>query len=261
MPLIQAERFQVALGAAGAQASFIRIEGGAHNSPFNKEIEPAVQAFFDKHLRGIAPPEPPKPNLREKVIIERDVEYGMAGDRPLVLDVVRPKTPAAGPLPVVAYFHGGGWNKWDKSTGIGGLVPVAATGNYFCVTVGYRLAKEALWPAQIHDCKAAIRWLKANAKRLNIDPDRIAVWGASSGGHLAAEVAVTGNVPELEGDCGSPGQSSRVACCVDYTGRPICGSSGAAASCTCLAPGRRKSPRRIAWPRRWRWSPRTPRRF
>ena len=163
-------------------------------------------------------PEPPKPNLREKVIIERDVEYGKVGDRSLVLDIVRPKEPAAGPLPAVAYFHGGGWNKWDKSTGIGSLVPLAATGNYFCVTVGYRLASEALWPAQIHDGKASIRWLRANAKRLNIDPQRIAVWGGSSGGHLAAEVAVTGDLPDLEGDCGSPGQSTRVACCVDYTG-------------------------------------------
>ena len=152
------------------------------------------------------------------MIIQHDVEYGKVGDRSLVLDIVRPKEPAAGPLPAVAYFHGGGWNKWDKSTGIGELVPLAATGNYFCVTVGYRLASEALWPAQIHDGKAAIRWLKANAKRLNIDPQRIAVWGGSSGGHMAAELAVTGDLPDLEGDCGSPGQSSRVACCVDYTG-------------------------------------------
>ena len=212
VPLMQAERLYVALKVAGADATLIRIAGGEHNSPFNKEMEPTVEAFFDKYLRGKTV------EFRDKVIVERDIEYGRVGERSLVLDIVRPREPAAGPLPAVAYFHGGGWNKWDKSTGIGSLVPLAASGNYFCVTVGYRFTREALWPAQIHDCKASIRWLKANAKKYNIDPERIAVWGGSSGAQLASVLATTGDMKELEGNCGSPEQSTRVACCVDFCG-------------------------------------------
>ncbi len=212
VPLIQAERFYTALKMAGADAQIIRVEGGEHNGPFNKEIEPVVEAFLAKCLLG------KKIEFRDKVIVQHDVEYGRVGDRSLVLDIVQPKEPAPGLLPAVAYFHGGGWNKWDKSTGIGNIVPLAATGNYFCVTVGYRLAKEALWPAQIQDAKASIRWLRANAKKYNIDPDRIASYGGSSGAHMAAVLATTPGMKELEGDGGSPEQSSRVQACVDFCG-------------------------------------------
>jgi acetyl esterase/lipase len=218
VPLMQSERFYVALKAAGAEASLVRVEGGTHGSPLSKELEPTIAAFFDKWLRGKSVAATPKPNLREKTIIERDVEYGKVGDRTLLLDIVRPKEPAEGRLPAVVFFHGGGWNKYDKSQGIGSLVPIVATGKYFGATVGYRFTREALWPAQINDAKAAIRWLKANAEKLNIDPDKIAVWGISSGGQLAIVLATTGDMKELEGEGGSPGFSTRVAACVDYCG-------------------------------------------
>jgi acetyl esterase/lipase len=218
VPLLQAERFYETLKVAKAPASIIRIEGGGHNSPLSKDVDFYLKEFLDQRLGGQPVPAEPKQTLRSKVIIERDVEYGKIGDRSLVLDIVRPKEPAAGPLPAVAYFHGGGWNKWDKSTGIVNIVPLAATGNYFCVTVGYRLAKESLWPAQIHDAKASIRWLRANAKKYNIDPDHIASYGGSSGAHMAAVLATTAGVKELEGECGSPGESSAVQACVDACG-------------------------------------------
>ncbi len=212
VPLIQAERLYVAMKVAGAEAQLIRIEGGTHNSPFNKDVEPTVEAFLNKVLRGKTV------EFRDKVIVERNIEYGKVGDRSLVLDIVRPREPAVGPLPAVAYFHGGGWNKYDKSTGTGRCQALAATGNYFCVTVGYRFTREALWPAQIDDAKASIRWLRANAKKYNIDPDRIATWGDSSGGQLAAVLATTGDVKEMEGHSGSPGYSTRVQACVDFCG-------------------------------------------
>lgn len=154
------------------------------------------------------------------VVIERDVEYGRAGDRPLKLDMIRPKESAAESLPVIVFIHGGAWRGGNKSGGVGRLIPFAASGEYFCVSVGYRLSGEAIWPAQIHDCKAAIRWLKANAAKYHIQPDKIGVLGSSAGGHLVNMLGTSGDVKELEGDCGSPDQSSRVACVV-----PFCGPS------------------------------------
>ena len=82
------------------------------------------------------------------------------------------------------------------------VAPYVQTGDYAGASIGYRLSGEAIWPAQIHDCKAAVRWLKAHAKEHNLDPDRIAVWGSSAGGHLVAMLGVTGDVKELEGKLG-----------------------------------------------------------
>jgi acetyl esterase/lipase len=160
----------------------------------------------------------PALKLPDTVVVEKDIEYGKAGERSLKLDIVRPRKPSDKPLPVIAFVHGGGWRGGNKSAGVFNVLGLAATGNYFGVSVGYRLSGEAIWPAQIHDCKAAIRWLKANAKKYNIDPEKIGVWGGSAGGHLVSLLGTSGDVKELEGDCGSPGQSSRVACVVDFCG-------------------------------------------
>lgn len=155
--------------------------------------------------------------INEKITIERDVKYGAAGQRALTLDIVRPRETPKDPMPVVCFIHGGGWSGGNKRDGLGLLRPLAEDG-YFCVSVGYRLTGEAAWPAQIHDCKAAIRWLRANAKQYHLDPDKIAVWGASAGGHLVAVLGTSGDVKELEGECGSPGQSSRVTCVLNWFG-------------------------------------------
>lgn len=152
------------------------------------------------------------------VVLQRDVEYGRAGDRALYLDILRPKEPAEKPLPVIVFIHGGAWRAGNKAAGLPRLVPFVASGKYVGVSVGYRLSDEAVWPAQIHDCKAAIRYLRANAEKLGIDPEKIGVWGPSAGGHLVALLGTSGGVEELEGDCGSPGQSSRVSCVVDFCG-------------------------------------------
>jgi acetyl esterase/lipase len=99
------------------------------------------------------------------------------------------------------------------------FVPLVASGDYAGVSVGYRLSNEATWPAQIHDCKAAIRWIRAHAKKYNLDPERIGVWGSSAGGHLVAMLGTSGGVKELEGTLGKHlDQDSRVACVVDYFG-------------------------------------------
>lgn len=156
--------------------------------------------------------------LRDKLEIQTDVEYGKAGDRSLKLDVIKPKESREKPRACVVWIHGGGWQNGNKSSGTGRLASLVASGDYVGVSVGYRLTDETAWPGQIHDCKAAIRWIRANAKTLKIDPDKIGVWGSSAGGHLVSMLGTSGDVKELEGKNGSPDVSSRVACVVDFCG-------------------------------------------
>jgi acetyl esterase/lipase len=93
-----------------------------------------------------------------------------------------------------------------------------ANHGYLVLSVEYRFVNEAIWPAQIEDCKLAVRWLRANAAKYQVNPDRIGCWGTSSGGHLAALMGVTGDKPELEGKGGSAGFSSAVQAVVDFCG-------------------------------------------
>lgn len=129
------------------------------------------------------------------------------------------------PLPVIVWIHGGGWKNGDRlqqSRLIQFLMRGAdgsSLGRYAGVSVGYRLTDEAGWPAQIHDCKAAIRWIRGHAREHGLDPDRIGVIGASAGGHLASLLGTSGDVKELEGTLGEfPALSSRVACVVNLCG-------------------------------------------
>jgi acetyl esterase/lipase len=156
--------------------------------------------------------------LRERLVIETDVEYGKAGEMPLLLDVIKPRAAADGKRPVIVWIHGGGWQNGNKDSGLGRLGAWVAQGDYVGVSVGYRLSGVATWPAQVHDCKAAIRWVRANADKLGIDPQKIGLWGSSAGGHLVALLGTSSDVKELDGSNGSPGVSSRVACVVDYCG-------------------------------------------
>lgn len=123
------------------------------------------------------------------------------------------------PLPVIALIHGGGWVNGDRLGYAAAAIQFARTGDYAAVTVGYRLTKEAHWPAQVFDCKAAIRWIRAHAKEYNLDPDKIAVMGSSAGGHLSSLLGTSGDVKELEGDLGpNTTFSSRVQCVVNLCG-------------------------------------------
>ncbi|HUE72846.1 MAG TPA: alpha/beta hydrolase, partial [Pirellulaceae bacterium] len=158
--------------------------------------------------------------LRERLVVETDVEYGKAGEMPLKLDVIKPKAAAdeSKRRPCIVWIHGGGWQGGNKNSGLGRIGAWVAEGDYVGISVGYRLSGVATWPAQIHDCKAAIRWIRANADKLGIDPEKIGVWGSSAGGHLVSLLGTSGDVKELEGNNGTPGVSSRVACVVDYCG-------------------------------------------
>jgi len=147
----------------------------------------------------------------------RDVEFGKGGGRPLKLDILRPKDLPKEPVPVIVFVHGGGWSMGRKEGGIQRLVPLAEHG-YFCATIEYRLNGEAVFPAQIEDCKCAIRFLRAKAEEYNIDPNRIGAWGTSAGGHLVALLGTSGGVKELEGKGGWAKCSSRVQAVCDFFG-------------------------------------------
>jgi acetyl esterase/lipase len=148
-----------------------------------------------------------------------DVPYVPAGGKAQALDVYVPAvTVASKPLPAIVWIHGGGWSGGDKAG-----CPALGMLNrgYVAVSVNYRLTGQAPWPAQIYDCKAAIRFLRAHAKEYQIDPERIGVWGGSAGGHLVAMLGMTGGVKELEGtegDAENLKQSSKVQAVCDWFG-------------------------------------------
>jgi len=147
--------------------------------------------------------------------IVRNVTYGKAGDVSLLLDVYRPKTMPATPLPAIVWIHGGAWEFGDKEKPMAGWM--AAYG-YFVVSINYRLAPQYKFPAALEDCKCAVRWVRANAATMRVNPDRIGVWGGSAGGHLAAMVGLTPSVKEFEGNAGHADQSSAVEAVCSFFG-------------------------------------------
>lgn len=144
-----------------------------------------------------------------------DVAFGEANGMPLALDIARPDPLPAMPMPALLWLHGGGWMSGDKTLA---PPPFLAERDFFTASASYRLSGVATFPAQLHDAKAAVRWLRAHAAEYHIDPDRIGAWGYSSGAHLASLLGVTGDQPALEGFVGSPGQSSRVQAVVAMAG-------------------------------------------
>jgi acetyl esterase/lipase len=135
----------------------------------------------------------------------------------LKLDAASPKRSQDTLLPAVIFVHGGGFRDGSKDAGIP-LAIAFAQGGYLAVTIDYRLSGVARFPAAVHDCKAAVRFLRANAKELGIDPWRIGIVGPSAGGHLSALIGTSGNDGALEGELEPSGVSSTVQCVVDFSG-------------------------------------------
>jgi acetyl esterase/lipase len=145
-----------------------------------------------------------------------DLVYGKGGDVDLKLDLAMPKD-GDGPFPAIVCIHGGSWRGGNRQS-LSQTLDVLAGRGYVAVSVSYRLVPAATFPAQIEDCKAAVRWLRANAKQYKIDPDRIGAVGFSAGAHLACLVGVTDAKDGLEGKGGNPEQSSRVQAVVSFFG-------------------------------------------
>jgi acetyl esterase/lipase len=124
-----------------------------------------------------------------------------------------------GPFPVVVWIHGGGWDRGDKAAGAEDLIATLTTAGYAVASLNYRLSPEAVFPAQLTDVKAAVRYLRANAASMDLDTQRIGAWGDSAGGHLAAMLGTTADVPSFDdATLGNDLQSSRVQAVVDWYG-------------------------------------------
>ena len=143
----------------------------------------------------------------------RDIAYVDGGAAAQKLDLYIPEKPG-GPWPLIIWIHGGGFSAGDK-----GDCPARRMTylGYAVASLNYRLSGEALFPAQIEDCKAAVRWLRAEARQWNLDPNHFGVWGSSAGGHLVALLGTSGAVKEFEKGAHLD-MSSRVQAVCDFFG-------------------------------------------
>jgi acetyl esterase/lipase len=160
------------------------------------------------------------------VTVHHGVEFAaIEGYRPLLLDLYLPAS-GIGSGAAIVYLHGGGWavgtrRRFGRAFAAWSPTPLVrlAQAGFVVATVDYRLSGEARFPAQLHDVKAAIRWVRGNAATTSVDPDRIVAWGESAGGHLAVLAGLTADRPELEGAVGDHlGQSSAVCGVIDWYG-------------------------------------------
>jgi acetyl esterase/lipase len=164
--------------------------------------------------------------------VESDVVYGTGGGRELRCDIYTPPN-AQTTAPGILMIHGGGWSQGARNMpGMVAFGTLLSQLGSVCVAMEYRLSGEATWPAQIHDAKAALRWMRANAPRLGIDPGRIAVLGKSAGAHITLMMAATQDDLAFEGDGGTPGVSTAFGAAIAFypptrLGRPGMGESAA----------------------------------
>jgi acetyl esterase/lipase len=153
---------------------------------------------------------------KSAIQVERGLVFGKGGAIELKLDLAMPKD-GDGPFPAVVCIHGGGWVGGDRGQMTQTIEALARQG-YVAVSPDYRLAPKDRFPAPIEDCKTAVRWLRANAAKYKVNPDRIGAVGFSAGGHLACLLGVTGKGDGLEGTGGHADQSSRVQAVVSFFG-------------------------------------------
>ena len=162
----------------------------------------------------------------DEVTLTKGITYGKGGAAELKLDLAQPE--AEGPFPAIVFIHGGGWYQGDRKGYLDDIQEAARRG-YVAVSVSYRLMQfdeakketttaEPIFPAQVHDVKAAVRWLRANAETYHVDPNRIGATGGSAGGHLSLMLGLTDADDDLEGEGGNSDQSSRVQAVVNVFG-------------------------------------------
>jgi acetyl esterase/lipase len=150
------------------------------------------------------------------VKVEKGIVYGKSGGVELKLDLARPAE-GKGPFPAVVCIHGGAWQGGSR-VGHRSTIKHLAEHGYVAVSVSYRLAPKHRWPAQVNDVKCAVRYLRARAKELKVDPRKIGALGDSAGGHLALLLGFMDTRDGLEGDGGHSRQSSKVQAVVNYYG-------------------------------------------
>lgn len=180
--------------SVGTKAQLVTIDGIPRDTTFNPYLS------WIKINKEFPEAQIVKPILPEGVMSTKDLIYSTLPDTPfgkrdLHLDLFRPEKP--GKYPALILIFGGGWRSGDKSMQVPMAQQIAAHG-YVTACVEYRLSPEAIYPAAVHDIKAAIRFLRSNAKEYNIDPDQIAISGSSAGGQLAALVGTTSGVKKFD---------------------------------------------------------------
>jgi acetyl esterase/lipase len=165
-----------------------------------------------------------EPPARDDITVIHNINYRDGKSRSCILDLAMKKETQGLPRPGIVVIHGGGWIEGDKSSfasrehGVpGNIVDFAALG-FVAVTINYRLAAEAPYPAALEDCQCAVRWLRAHAKDYHLDPDHIGAYGNSAGGHLAMLLGMAGKDARLDPDAPYPEQSSRVQAVVSDSG-------------------------------------------
>lgn len=140
-----------------------------------------------------------------------DIQYGEADGKPLLLDMFLPNGSSDAGRPCVIWLHGYGWFAGTRRDNLEiSMCSFFAAEGFVAISIEYRLSDEAAFPAQLHDVKSAIRWVRANADAYHINAKHIGICGASAGGTLAALAGLTGDGPDLEGRSGNPGYSSQV---------------------------------------------------
>ncbi len=157
----------------------------------------------------------PKPK-RADVVPVYDLVYTKVGETELKIDLTRPAD-GDGPFPAVLVIHGGAWRAGNKD-GMRGLLQEFARRGYVAASPQYRFCPKETFPAQVHDVKAAVRWLKSNAKEYKIDPGHVGAIGFSAGGHLAMMLGVTGPSDGLEGDAPKDAPDTKIHAVVNYFG-------------------------------------------
>lgn len=198
----------------GVKARYLRIVGRGNTS---KESPNWIRIKEVMIIEG-GPPAKPAP-LPSNVTVQKDIEYVPGGGKSRTLDLYRPKSSEEA-LPLMVFIHGGGWRSGSKD---GCPARYLAQHGYAVASINYRLTREATFPAAIEDCRAAIRFLRANSEKYRLQPDRVAVSGGSAGGHLAALVGTSAAVdfsggPDATNIVGKVDESVRVQAVVDLYG-------------------------------------------
>jgi acetyl esterase/lipase len=152
----------------------------------------------------------------DEIVVENDIEYANPDSQHLKLNMARPAK-GTGPFPAIVCIHGGGFRAGDRH-GYDDMIRQLAQRGYVAVTVEYRLSPKFPFPAAVHDVKASVRWLRANAKKYHVNPNLIGAMGGSAGANLAEMLGVTEGVKMLEGTEGNADQSSGVQAVVSYFG-------------------------------------------
>tara|TARA_B110000495_G_scaffold182595_1_gene178245 strand:+ start:405 stop:1520 length:1116 start_codon:yes stop_codon:yes gene_type:complete len=217
-------------GSTTPDGRFLRWDKNKDNRLSRDELPLAIRGNFDRvdadrsgwisveeHSKFLNRNAGSSDGLPAKTKTQKNLAYVDQGHERHRLDLYLPqsKSPPSR-LPLIIWVHGGGWKNGSKDR-FAHLNSLLKRG-FAVASINYRLSHHATFPAQIHDCKAAVRFLRKNAQRFGLDPEKFGVWGSSAGGHLVALLGTSGEVSELEGTLGNLDVSSRVQAVCDWYG-------------------------------------------